>query len=118
MNYTCSLPVKHHLQTWECSLDLVSYQPPFYEAIINGNGNSFHVIAGPQINGNFLCIPNWQIGCELSRLSDVFWNSGQLRRHLNETDTRTVAVGLSYLPDIGKSLGNRSIDPVHYLKRL
>lgn len=118
MDYTCSLPAESPSPSWECSLELISYQPPYYEAVIKGNGSSFHVITGPQINGNFLCIPNRQIGCELSRLSDVFWNSGQLRRHLNETDTRTVTVGLSYLPEIGKSLGNRSIDPVHYLKRL
>ena len=76
------------------------------------------MIAGPQLNGYFLCIPNWEIGCELSRLSDIFWNSEQLSRHLNETDTRTVAVGLSCLPEIGNALGNTPVDPIHFLKRL
>ena len=100
MNYTCTTTTDKDCLTWECSLTLISRQNLFYEAIIKGNGSSFHVIAGPQTYGMFLCIPNWQIGCELSHLSDVFWNSQQLRIHLNSVDTATVAVGLSHLEDL------------------
>ena len=81
-------------------VDLIDQHDSFFEALIEGKGSSFHVIAGPQINGHCLCIPNWQIGCELAQLYDVFWNSEQLIRLLNRIDTRTVAVGLSHLRDI------------------
>lgn len=86
--------------SWSCKLKLIDLHPPFYEVILEGRGSSFHVIVGPQINGMYLCIPNWQIGCELSALSDTFWNSEQLSRHLNPVDTRTVAAGLACLPKL------------------
>lgn len=45
-----------------------------YEAIVQAEGYSFHILFGSQCNGHFLCIPDWQKGCELSYLDDVFWN--------------------------------------------
>lgn len=45
-----------------------------YEAELNAMGKSFHLIFGSQTNGNFLCVPNWHMGCELSSLDDVSWN--------------------------------------------
>lgn len=45
-----------------------------YEANIEARGYCFHVLFGSQINGNFLCIPNWNIGCELASLNDQGWN--------------------------------------------
>lgn len=100
MNYSCDTMTENGRLRWDCTVDLIDQHDSFCEALIEGKGSSFHVIAGPQINGHFLCIPNWQIGCELGRLGDVFWNSEQLMRHLNRIDTRTVAVGLSHLQDI------------------
>lgn len=49
-----------------------------YEVNVEARGSSFHMIFGSQINGMFLCIPNWNIGCELSRLSDRDWNMNSL----------------------------------------
>ena len=86
--------------SWSCKLKLIDLHPPFYEAIMEGRGSSFHVIVGPQAHGMFLCIPNWQIGCELSALSDTFWNSEQLSRHLNPIDTKTVITSLACLPKL------------------
>ena len=45
-----------------------------YEAIVNAEGYSFHIVFGSKCGGNFLCIPGWHMGCELSYLSDVYWN--------------------------------------------
>lgn len=50
----------------------VSSEP--YEAVVNAEGYSFHILCGSYQNGMFLCIPNWHLGCELSYLNDVFWN--------------------------------------------
>lgn len=49
-----------------------------YEVIVNARGSSFHLIFGKQVNGMFLCIPNWNIGCELSNLFDRDWNMNSL----------------------------------------
>jgi hypothetical protein len=45
-----------------------------YEATVNANGFSFHIIFGEQCNGHYLCIPNWHTGCELAALNDISWN--------------------------------------------
>lgn len=100
MHYTCKTIIENDNLIWDCTINLVSQHGSFYEAEIDGKGSSFHVVTGPHVNGMFLCIPNWQIGCELSHLSDVFWNSEQLRHHLNPIDTHTVAVGLSHLQNL------------------
>lgn len=49
-----------------------------YEAVASAEGYSFHILFGSQCNGNFLCIPNWHTGCELSGLTDIFWNVGAI----------------------------------------
>jgi hypothetical protein len=41
-----------------------------YEVTIENGGYSFHLIFGHKENGMFLCIPDWNIGCELSELTD------------------------------------------------
>ena len=45
-----------------------------YEININANGNGFLAIFGSHISGNFLCVPNWHLGCELGPYKDRFWN--------------------------------------------
>lgn len=57
-------PIQLHIQPYEAKLDL--------------NGNSYHLIFGRQINGWFLCIPSHRIGVELAHPSDRFWNKESL----------------------------------------
>lgn len=45
-----------------------------YEAVVSAEGHRFHILFGSKTGGNFLCIPFWHLGCELSYLSDVLWN--------------------------------------------
>ena len=49
-----------------------------YEAFIEMDGHSYHVIFGHQINGNFLCVPGMHLGVELSGLGDYLWNKESL----------------------------------------
>ena len=54
-----------------------------FETTLHARGYSFHLIFGNQINGWFLCVPNWGIGCELAQLDDRCWNLNSI---LNATD--------------------------------
>ena len=45
---------------------------------VEARGFSFHLIFGNKVNGKFLCIPNWNVGCELSELRDRKWNTESL----------------------------------------
>ena len=69
LNYTCH----NAADTWPGSIRVLK-TAGFIEAEINARGNFFHILVGRHRYGNFLCIPNWGIGTELSDLSDRFWN--------------------------------------------
>lgn len=47
-------------------------------------GNYYSVIFGRYVNGGFCSIPNWEVGCELATMSDVFWNAGAIGRALKD----------------------------------
>lgn len=58
----------------EGSIRVINLEREPYEVQINANGHGFHAIFGSQINGHFLCIPDWNMGCELGPYEDKFWN--------------------------------------------
>lgn len=50
--------------------------------------------------GNYLCIPNWGIGTELSLLSDRFWNADRLKSEypkLSKPDVISIVDALAVL---------------------
>jgi len=52
-----------------------------YEVNVDFDGYSYHLIFGRQINGHFLCVPDWHIGAEISAsYEDILWNSESLRK--------------------------------------
>ena len=57
-----------------------------YEAEVNAMGYSFHILFGHHRDGWFLCIPNWNFGCELAHPSDLFWNMDSMTRETSKLD--------------------------------
>ena len=100
MKYTCILRHGSRRETWEGALILLRGEPGFYEAEINGRGTYFHILAGRHKYGNYLCIPNHDVGCELSDFSDIFWNEERIGSLMRRVDAVTVAAELVHLPDI------------------
>lgn len=71
-----------------------------YEMDLNARGSVFHLIFGSQINGNFLCIPDWHLGCELSDLYDRSWNLHSILHadsHLEYEDATAITWALSMI---------------------
>ncbi|MCR5012817.1 MAG: hypothetical protein K6A72_10765 [Lachnospiraceae bacterium] len=64
-----------------------------YEMTIDTDGYSFHAIFGSQINGHFLCIPNWNLGCELAAYNDKAWNISSIYRAGTLRYTDACAIG-------------------------
>lgn len=62
---------------WEGRMRLLSDQMP-YELEVTARYSSFHILCGKHRYGNYVCIPNWNIGTELSEFSDSFWNYERL----------------------------------------
>lgn len=99
MKYTCILKNEDGCRTWEAGVSLLraSRTGRQYEAEIEGRGTYFHILTGQHKYGDYLCIPDHDVGCERSRLSDFFWNRERLGRLMKEEDAVTVANGLMYL---------------------
>ena len=57
-----------------------------------------HILAGRHKYGNYLCVPNHDVGCELSDFSDIFWNEERIGSLMRKVDAVTVATGLVHLP--------------------
>lgn len=71
------------------------------EAEVSARGSSFHLIAGSHAYGNYVCIPNWNVGTELGALTDSFWNEERLLNYtgLRKVDACTVVTALNLLAD-------------------
>ena len=72
------------------------------EAEVEARGSHFHLIVGRHSYGNFVCIPNWDIGTEISGLDDVFWNAERLQNStpLKKVDACSVASALDQIHKI------------------
>ena len=66
-----------------------------YEVEVSARGSYFHLLIGHHAYGNYICIPNWDIGTELASLSDSFWNLERLSNtKLKKVDACSVAYAL------------------------
>lgn len=92
--YTCHGETSARCPSWEGTIESTVKQS-VYERKVNARGSYFHLIVGAYSDWNFLCIPNWGIGIELSRLSDRFWNHERLRQSgLSPVDASSIADAL------------------------
>jgi hypothetical protein len=85
---------------WTGTLDILKTGNPC-EVEIYARGSRFHLITGKHAYGNYLCIPNWNVGTELASLTDIFWNEERLRNYskLKKVDAYTVVTALRILAD-------------------
>jgi hypothetical protein len=85
---------------WNGTLDIIKAGNPC-EAELTARGTRFHLITGKHAYGNYLCIPNWNVGTELAALTDNFWNEERLRTcsQLKKVDACTVVAALNILAD-------------------
>ena len=93
-------------EQWEASLDILFRSPRMCEAVVLGRSTTFHLIVGRYRDGNFLCVPSHGFGCELSVLSDTFWNSERIRTHLCPVDSATLVAAVACLGTFWPSTPN------------
>ncbi|HZK70157.1 MAG TPA: DUF6618 family protein [Clostridia bacterium] len=96
MEYICHNPSarKKYDQKWKAELNNIRIGTNYSEMDVIGRGSSFHVIFGRYINGNYLCIPEWNVGCDLASLTDTFWNTEKIENQIGKVDAITVASAL------------------------
>lgn len=90
--FTCS----NEEDEWFGEIKYIESYGSHYEMGINAR-SSIKVIFGKTRAGNFLSVPEFEKGSELSYLKDRFWNTEALTRVLGEVDGITVAEALCHV---------------------
>lgn len=91
LSYQCHGHQDMFPKTWSGHIRLLRRTPPC-EMEINTRGSYFHILFGPHEYGHYICIPNWNIGTEISLLTDRFWN---LERLINTYPNLSVVDAIS-----------------------
>lgn len=96
--YICHGLPEMRQKHWGGQIRLLQSEAP-YEAEVTARGSSFHLLFGPHAYGNYICIPNWNVGSELAALTDLFWNTERLIQYtgLSKADACSVASALAEL---------------------
>ena len=99
MEFVCTRPAEGDAreQRWRGEVRVKSYSMCMAELVIYGWGSCINAVVGKYMSGQYICIPDIDTGCPLSRLSDIFWNKERLSAHMQETDAITVAHALRAL---------------------
>lgn len=99
LEYECHGSKGMKPRSWKGEINILSMQEP-YEAEINARGSNFHLIIGKHAYGNFLCLPNWDIGSEMAAMQDSFWNWERLRKAgMKSVDAHSIADALVALSE-------------------
>lgn len=99
MNYIsfhCREKIGTHYEEWDGYIKQILNHGSHYEIQIESRSGLIFVI-GKYINGAFISIPAFGIGCDLGSYSDYFWNHEKLKRLMNPVDAATVAEALRTL---------------------
>lgn len=83
-----------HEREWTGQAEIVFQTADTAELIIRGRGSRMDAIIGRYRIGLYVCIPDINVGCPISSMSDFFWNRERLSEQMNQTDAVTVAWAL------------------------
>lgn len=103
MNFKCKDPSADHPQNseWTGHAVIAGHTLNTAELMIYGRGSCMDTIIGRYQNGLYLCIPDINVGCPLSSMSDLFWNRQRMSEQMNTTDAVTVAYALKAASCLG-----------------
>lgn len=90
-------------KTWIAEIFNLSINRNHYEMDVTGRGSNFHIIFGKSQKRGYICIPEWDVGCQLASLEDSFWNKEQLEKQLGTVDAITVATAIKEVANIIKN---------------
>lgn len=99
--FACTGPAvwDHDERGWQGEIKITRRSINMVEFLVYGRGSCMNGIAGKYMSGQYICIPDIDVGCPISRMSDIFWNKERLAAHMQETDAVTVAYALKALSE-------------------
>ena len=93
IKFECTMKTGKKTESWSGMITKLTKFGSHYEINIESR-SGFIVVIGKTNCGNFACIPDYDVGCYLSTLKDLFWNSERLSAIMNKVDGITVAYAL------------------------
>jgi len=93
IKFECTMKMDKRIENWSGMITKLTKFGSHYELKIESR-SGFIVVIGKTSYGNFACIPDYDVGCHLSTLNDLLWNSECLRAIMNKVDAITVAHAL------------------------
>ena len=87
---------KHKKESWYGLIYMLKNHGTHYECLIQSR-SSILVVFGKTLRGYFACMSDFEVGCHLANLNDVFWNTERLTAVLGIVDGVTVAAALLHL---------------------
>lgn len=94
MEFTC----RNKKEIWKGTIEGLNKNDNYYEMVIKSR-SSIYVVFGTCERGGFACIPDYNAGCYLVHLKDIFWNTEKLIEALGRIDGITVATALYTLSE-------------------
>jgi hypothetical protein len=95
ITFTC----KNRKEVWKGSISGLKNYGSHYEFWIISR-SSIMVMFGKTSRGYFACMPDFNVGCHLVELNDVFWNTEKLVKVLGKADGITVASAFVALSEV------------------
>lgn len=94
MKFKCVKSSGKRKITWTGEINKIKGVKENCEMEVTARDYYFHVIFGAHSYGNYVCIPNWNVGCELADYSDIFWNTERLSKIISTADAITIATAI------------------------
>jgi hypothetical protein len=93
MTFTCVKKWGQRIDKWSGKITKLENYGSHFEMKIESR-SGIMVLFGKTSHGNFACMPDFNAGCHLSDLEDVFYNTNKLTAVMNPVDGITVANAL------------------------
>lgn len=99
MEFVCTAPAGkgEGEERWLGEVVVKRHSMCMAELLIYGRDSCINAVIGKYMGGQYICMPDLDTGCPISRLSDIFWNRERLSAHMKEKDAATVAHALRAL---------------------
>lgn len=94
MEFVCTHKIDNKLTRWTGEITSFKGSERWCEFELQSRGSYYHVIIGKHDYGHYVCVPNWDVGCELADYADTFWNTERLSKQLRVIDAITIATAI------------------------
>ncbi|HOA82030.1 MAG TPA: hypothetical protein PKK61_13360 [Defluviitaleaceae bacterium] len=92
-HFKCRIKLGNRTEEWDGYVKKISDYGSHYEIHVQSRSGIVFMV-GDYINGRFISVPAYGVGCDLGHYDDYFWNHESLSRYMNIIDSATICQAL------------------------